>query len=291
MYRMTGERVRWPIVVDRARAIVEGYEGGVTLRQVMYRLVSEGVLPHTPSMYRRLSSRLAQARRERRFPDLVDTLREVHVPPAWPNAGAFLSEAVDWFGLDRTRGQKYALYVAAEKDTLRQLLTGWLAEYGLPVLVVRGFGSQSYVDVVRDRTGQDDREAHLVYIGDFDCSGSDIERDWVERTSCWSRVTRVLLTYEQVREYGLPATEGKRGDPRWKAFARRYGFDIEHPVQWEVEALEPAEMQRLVLAAVAPYIDRQVLARQVAQEADQRRALSDFVQQWGAAGGRDGRSS
>ncbi|WP_406187410.1 hypothetical protein [Streptomyces sp. NBC_01006] len=36
----------------------------------MYRLVSEGVLPHTPPMYRRLSAQLAQARREGRFRDL-----------------------------------------------------------------------------------------------------------------------------------------------------------------------------------------------------------------------------
>lgn len=50
MYRMVRERVRWPAVVDRAREIVESYEGGVTLRQVMYRLVSEGMLPHTPSI-------------------------------------------------------------------------------------------------------------------------------------------------------------------------------------------------------------------------------------------------
>ncbi|GGT76763.1 hypothetical protein GCM10010207_86790 [Streptomyces atratus] len=38
---------------------------GVTLRQVMYRLVSEGVLPHTPLMYRHLSSHLTQARAAR----------------------------------------------------------------------------------------------------------------------------------------------------------------------------------------------------------------------------------
>ncbi|MFJ8546660.1 hypothetical protein ACIRFH_32700 [Streptomyces sp. NPDC093586] len=41
----------------------------------------------------------------------------------------------------------------------------------------------------------------------------------------------MLLTYEQVRAYELPATEGKRGDPRWPAFARRYGFDPRRPVQ------------------------------------------------------------
>jgi hypothetical protein len=52
-------------------------------------------------MCRHLSSHLAQARREDRFPDLIDTLGEVHVPPAWPDMGAFLRESVtdsacDW---------------------------------------------------------------------------------------------------------------------------------------------------------------------------------------------------
>ncbi|MER5978564.1 hypothetical protein ABT142_18905 [Streptomyces sp. NPDC001857] len=94
--------------------------------QVMYLLVSEGVLPHTPSMYRHLSSHLDQARREGRFPDLIDPLREVHVPPAWPEVAAFLREAVDWFAPDRTEGQ-HPVYVAAEKDTLRQMFTTWLA--------------------------------------------------------------------------------------------------------------------------------------------------------------------
>jgi hypothetical protein len=94
----------------------------------MYRLVSEGVLPHTPSMYRHVSSHLAQARREGRLPDLIDTLRDVHVPPASPDAGAFLREAVGWFSLDRTEGQR-PVYVAAEKGTLRRLLTGWLGRF------------------------------------------------------------------------------------------------------------------------------------------------------------------
>lgn len=66
------------------------------------------------------------------------------------------------------------------------------------------------------------------------------------------------------------------GDPRWPAFARSYGFDPRRPVQWEVEALEPAELRRLVLAADDPYVDRDVLARQIAREEEQRRALAPF---------------
>ncbi|MCX5384836.1 hypothetical protein [Streptomyces sp. NBC_00083] len=53
------------------------------------------------------------------------------------------------------------------------------------------------------------------------------------RTARWSHTERVLLTCNQVvHDYELPATEGKRGDPRWPVFVRRHGFDIEHPVQW-----------------------------------------------------------
>ncbi|MFE9121322.1 hypothetical protein [Streptomyces sp. NPDC007172] len=37
-----GERIRWPVVVRRAREIYAEYDGGVTLRQLMYRLVAEG---------------------------------------------------------------------------------------------------------------------------------------------------------------------------------------------------------------------------------------------------------
>ncbi|MEV7011679.1 hypothetical protein [Streptosporangium sp. NPDC051022] len=63
-------RIQWTSVVEQARRIVESYGGDVTLRQVYYRLVTAGILPNVPTAYRHLSSRLAQARREDRFPDL-----------------------------------------------------------------------------------------------------------------------------------------------------------------------------------------------------------------------------
>ncbi|MEV6734221.1 MULTISPECIES: tetratricopeptide repeat protein [unclassified Streptomyces] len=47
---------------------------------------------------------------------------------------------------------------------MRAQLTGWLERPGIPVLVVRGFGSQSYVQVVRERTARDERPAVLLYI-------------------------------------------------------------------------------------------------------------------------------
>ncbi|WP_455356470.1 hypothetical protein [Streptomyces sp. SYSU K217416] len=106
---------------------------------------------------------LAKARREGRFPDLIDTMGEVHAPSAWPEVDAFVREMPDWFGLDRTSGQSHAVYVATEKDTLRQQLTGWLAYAGIPVLVVRGFGSQSSADVVHDRVTAHPRDGFFSW--------------------------------------------------------------------------------------------------------------------------------
>jgi hypothetical protein len=40
-------RLDWPSIVARARTIVDGYDTGVTLRQLFYRLVSEHLLPNT----------------------------------------------------------------------------------------------------------------------------------------------------------------------------------------------------------------------------------------------------
>ncbi|OKJ35043.1 hypothetical protein [Streptomyces sp. CB01580] len=138
---------------------------------------------------------------------------------------------------------------------------------------------------MRRRTTRQGR-ATLLWCGDFDASGADIERDWVRRTAdCWGEVRRVLLTREQTIEYELLSAEGKHGDPRWPAFAARYGFDPQRPVQWEVEALEPDELRRLVLAAVDPCVDRAVLAQQIAREEEQRRALAAFLHGWGVAGG------
>ncbi|WP_160311128.1 hypothetical protein [Streptacidiphilus anmyonensis] len=278
-------RLNWAEVEQRAREIVAEYPpASVTLRQLYYRLQSAGVIPAKASVYRRLSSHLAQARREGRFPDLVDTVRRIHVLPHWDDHSQFLAQMPQWFRLDRTRGQECALYLAAEKDTLRSMFTSWVEDLGIPVVVVRGYGSQSYAQQVQERVARDPRPAWLTICGDFDASGEDIQRDWVERTGCWAGVERLLLSWEQVQEYGLPATEGKRGDPRWPAFAERYGFDVENPVQWEVEALPPEELERLVRRAVEPFVDRAVLREVLAEEAQQRAELDAFLGTWQSPG-------
>lgn len=60
------------------------------------------------------------------------------------------------------------------------------------------------------RAKKDGRPAVLLYAGDHDASGEDIDRDFSARTGCWWKVRRVALTATQVRQYALRPSRAKR---------------------------------------------------------------------------------
>ncbi|MEU4229616.1 hypothetical protein AB0F17_35410 [Nonomuraea sp. NPDC026600] len=278
---MYPSRIRWAEVVEQARLVIIAYEGGVTLRQCFYRLAVAGAIPNTAAAYRKLSAHLAQARRLGGFPDLIDAVREIHAPLAYTDPGEILAQVPNLYRRDRTEHQPVTLVLAAEKDTLRAQITSWTFEYGLPVLVLRGFSSETYVRRVRERLAADPRPAVLAYVGDHDASGEAILTDWLARTSgCWSSVERIALTHEQVLAYALPAAPGKAGDPRWPAFAARHDLDPVAPAQWEAEALDPAELRRLIEATIARWIDQQAWQQAIDDERHDIELLRQFVRSW-----------
>ena len=91
----------------------------------------------------------------------------------------------------------------------------------------------------------------LLYAGDFDPSGEDIDRDFIERTDCWHKVVRVALTVDQVREHRLPVNPGKATDSRAAGFVDRHG----ELVQVELDALDPDTLRELFAAALDEYWD------------------------------------
>ena len=132
-------------------------------------------------------------------------------------AGA--AEARQWltsiYRRNRTEGQAVSLYLGVEKAGIVEQLQEWFGELGVPVLALGGYGSQTYVDDVVADVQATGRPAILLYAGDHDPSGEDIDRDFVERTDCWREVRRVALTAAQVTDYALPPQPGKDdGQPR-----------------------------------------------------------------------------
>ena len=263
------KRRDWSPIIEEAREIVESYDTGVTLRQLFYRLVSLEILRNTLSDYTQLSSRTAEARRDGTFPDLIDNTRMIHRPAAWDGPEEARAALRRQYRRDRTEAQEHTVYIGVEKSSMIAQLTSWFGEFGLPVLALGGYSSQTYVDEVRADIDAQERLAVLLYAGDFDPSGEDIARDFIERTGCFDIVYRVALTPEQVTEYALPPLPGKASDTRAAGFVAKHG----RLVQVELDALPPDVLHHLYLDALTPFLDMSKVEASKRQEALDRLKL------------------
>jgi len=269
-------RIDWAPILTRAAEIVRSYDTSVTLRQLFYRLVSEQLLPNKDTSYKGLSAKTAELRRAGEFPRLIDRGRSIHRYGCFTSPSDAMNYITDVYRLDRTAGQDVSLYLGVEKAGLVVQLQSWFGDLGVPILALSGYGSQSYVDDVVDDVSPD-RPAVLLYAGDFDPSGEDIDRDFVARTDCWDKVIRVALSAEQVVTYRLPPNPGKATDSRAAGFLARHG----ELVQVELDALPPETLRQLFTDALDQYWDvsayERVLERERVERAELRELADHFT--------------
>ncbi len=261
--------LRWQPITDRAAAIVNSYDTGVTLRQLFYRLVAEQVLPNKKTTYKALSARTATLRRQGLFPDLIEAGRSIHLPECWGSASGAMDDITRRYRVDRTAGQDVDLWLAVEKNGLVRQLLSWFGDLGVPIVAFGGYASVTLEKSARSMVDEDDRPSVLLYAGDFDPTGEDIDRCFVENTACWAKVIRVALNADQVDTYDLPEDPGKTTDSRAKAFAARHG----RLCQVEVDALDPTDLRALFQNALDPFWDVSAFDRAMVREAEGRAVL------------------
>jgi hypothetical protein len=267
--RDTSQALDWPALLVEATTIVESYSTLVTLRQLSYRLVARELLPNSTNAYKSLSRYTAQARRAGTFPSLMDRTRTIHRHTSFSGPGQALEWLARIYRRDRTEGQPFSLYLGVEKAGIVEQLQEWFGDLGAPVLALGGYGSQSYVDDVIEDVESSRRPAVLLYAGDHDASGEDIDRDFVARTGCWAEVRRVALSAEQVEEHELPPQPGKTTDSRAAGFIARHG----RLVQVELDALPPDALRQLFADAIAEYWNENAHSVALGQELEDRRTL------------------
>jgi hypothetical protein len=268
--RAVRPRLSWPPIIARAREIVEESAVAMTLRQLFYRLVAEGLFPNALHPYKHLSRLTAAGRRAGTFPRLIDLTRTIHVPLSFDGPEDARAWLRDCYRRDRSEGQSVQLVLAVEKATQEGFLRSWFDDLGLPVTALRGFDSQSHVDEIVDLIASDPRPSVLLYAGDFDPSGEDILRDFRARAGDGlAEVRRVALDWEQVLANDLPPQLGKASDSRAAEFEARHG----RLVQVELEALPPDVLRELYADAVADYWDGDAYRAVVEDEEAERLTL------------------
>lgn len=270
-------------LIARCNLIIEGYlQQGfrLTLRQLYYQLVTQNAVPNTERSYKKVGSLLSDARLAGLvdWDAIEDRVRVPWKPSEFDDLADLAEAALRSYRLPRWEGQEYYVELWVEKDALAGVLRPLASEFHVTQMVNRGYSSQSamYEAAVRfGRAKRDGRKRVLLYLGDHDPSGEDMVRDVRDRLTVFGvevEVRKVALTMAQVEEYHPPPNPAKTTDSRYERYAAQHGDE-----SWEVDALPPDVLQRLIREAFEGLVDHELMDSVKAREERDKARLRDAV--------------
>jgi len=291
-------RIDWQEVkTEVSLALSEFNRQGVkpTLRALFYWLVSRQVIPNTKAAYKALSRHMVKWRQEGTFAwdCLADTTRTVlgwlsdkeldeNELDYWVKEVEQMIEelALDWvvkklmpweptFSFGRWASQPVVCEIWIEKEALAQTVHNWTDDLYVPVKVNRGYASWTFiyqnVQALTKTLGDHDKVI-VLYLGDLDPSGVDIQRFLKEALEFFGisedevELRRLAITEEQVEKFNLPPrpedaeTLAKlQRDPRTAGYTKKYIVELD-----ALLAFAPQEFRQLVREAVLDIWDEDI---------------------------------
>lgn len=135
-------------LVQQCVKIVNSFQGRgfrMTLRQLYYQLVKDNIIPNQEKQYKRLSALLSDARLMGiiDWSAIEDRIRVPRMPPEFENLDQLVDAALSSYRLPRWADQPHYVELWVEKDALAGILTPLAREYHVPMMVNRGYSSQT----------------------------------------------------------------------------------------------------------------------------------------------------
>ncbi len=273
------------ILIDRCDEIVNEYSGQglkLTLRQLYYQLVTKNVIKNEERSYKNLSNLVSDARLSGMldWDAIEDRIRVPVIPSEFKNLSDLVDAALYSYRLPRWETQENYVELWVEKDALAGVLRPLAHQYHVPMMVNRGYSSQSAMYEASKRyLGQSDNKFNrvILYLGDFDPSGEDMVRDIGDRMQIFGcgaefEIRKIALTLAQVKKYNPPPNPAKHTDPRSKEFIAKYGVS-----SWEVDAINPKELTRIIIKEIESYIDKDTMQIILDKENEDKRKLTMIV--------------
>lgn len=205
-------------------------------------------------------------------------------------------DSIGEYHLPRWLDQDWYVELWIEKAALAKTVHRWISDRNVVIVPCRGYSSWtfireaaarianrlyelvddptrqsfkrqpdgSYVAVPEQRVVKTGKEAVILYYGDFDPSGRDIER-FIEEALSWFKVDvdvkHIAITREQIEEYDLPHRPEDSGevaklrrDPRFKSWPwGLYAVELD-----ALMAYVPDDFERIVKESVDEYFDEDI---------------------------------
>jgi hypothetical protein len=268
----------------------------VNVRQVYYQAVVRGLIAKTEAEYGNAISRLMlEMRRDGvlPYPWVVDNTRWVRRPRTYRGLADFIETHQTAYRRSVWAGRSDYCEVWCEKEALAGVIVDVTSEYDVPLMVSRGFASESYLysaaDAITDELSEAGtaQRAHIYYFGDYDPSGLKISES-IERglrKLCRSLIQgfdddmlvfeRVVVNEDTIAAHDLPSRPTKT---KGNSHARDWPDGRESV---ELDAMPAPELRRLVRACIEQHIGDQeldVLREVERQERDQLRIFGRQIE-------------
>jgi hypothetical protein len=247
--------------MDEVRAAlyrVVASEHPATVRQVFYRLVSDGVIAKTEGEYKQTVVRLLAAmRREGVIPFewIADNTRWMRKSQSFDSVEHALYRTAQTYRRAVWADQSAYVEVWLEKDALAGVLLEATDPWDVPLMVTRGYPSLTFLYSAAEQIAAVGKPCFLYYFGDYDPSGIDIPRKVEDDLRALApdaalRFERMAVNEHQIEAWSLPTRPTKRTDVRAKRFK---GDSV------EVDAIPPELLRALVSDAILQHIDDHAL--------------------------------
>lgn len=261
----------------------------MTVRQLYYQLVARDYIANNMREYKNVAETLDDAKLAGLvdWDAIEDRTRQFKTRGRWSSGGSILRAVASQYHMDLWDNQDCRVFAIVEKEALVGVLEGICHNMDIPLLAARGYPSSS---VLRKFAVEqiipainNAQEVRIIHLGDHDPSGLDMTRDLEERLRLFSdtqydgglTLERIALNMEQVEEVRPPENPAKTTDARFAKYAEEFGES-----SWELDALSPEYLNRLVRDSVDPYIDEQKLAQRKVEISEVKSRLLKIAEEF-----------
>lgn len=265
---------------ERASFLIDyaSRHGPITVRGLYYQAEVAGIpgIDKTDAGYDRVQRQVLNLRREGRLPyhHIADLTRWMRKPRSFDSVQEAIEDTASVYRKALWRDSSVYVEVWCEKDALAGVIYPVTSKFDVPLMVARGFSSETFCyEAIAARDG-DDRPYLVYYLGDFDRSGQDAARSLQEKLARFGQddgvpviFRQIAVTPQQVEEWDLPIREPKRET----AADKKWPFDF----ACELDAIEPDRIRLLVEDAVEQHLPPyQYAIAKVAEESERKDLLA-----------------
>jgi hypothetical protein len=274
--------------LDAVKSIIGALEEfwPLSLRQIHYQLLNAPPLIHSKkrdsryrnnvASYKALSDLVTRARIEGSIDHEVidDPTRPVSIWDVHKNVSSYyeqqMEDLLNGYSRDYMQSQAKHIEIVVEKNTLRNIVKPIAMKFCIPFTIGRGQCSTRPLYNIADRFRRSGRDKLVILaVSDLDPDGDQIAHSLGQRLrddygiSAVS-VIKTALTMEQVRKLKLPSKYelAKPGSPNYRRYVRTHRTES----VWELEAVAPQELQRLITESIDGVIDKEAFNSEVDSE-------------------------